>query len=60
MKQRKQHPTLAYLLVVIASVAFSAAQPALDQAPEGNAVAFANGIASFVAMASFDDGRGTP
>lgn len=58
MKQRK-HPTLAYLLVAVASVAFSVAQPALELAPERNAVAFANGIVSLVAMASVDDGAGT-
>ena len=54
MKQRK-HPTLAYLLIAIASLAFSAAQPALDQVPEGNAVALATGIGSLVAMSPTED-----
>jgi len=58
MKQHK-HPTLAYLVIAVASLAFSTAQPALDQAPEGNAVALASSIGTLVDSPSDDDVRGT-
>lgn len=52
---KHKHPTLAYLVIAVASIVFSAAQPALDQAPEGNAVALANGITTLVDLPGSDD-----
>ena len=41
---KRKHPLLAYVLVAVACVAFSAAQPPHDLAPESNAVALAEVI----------------
>jgi|GEM_PF-4576882 hypothetical protein len=41
---KHKHPTLAYLLIAVASIVFSVAQPAAEQTPESNAVALASSL----------------
>jgi len=45
---KRKHPTLTYLLVAIASLIFSAAQPPHDLAPESDAVALVAGVAPLI------------
>ena len=41
---KRKHPILAYILVAVASLIFSTAQPPHDLVPENNAVALVAGV----------------
>ncbi len=45
---KRKHPSLIYVLVAVASLIFSAAQPPHELAPENNAVALVDSVAPLI------------